>query len=124
MSAGDGKNIYRDMVATVRQRLATLPTSSPLRAAFPQSILEDTARRIELASASDLEHGPWPPAVNVLSEIPAAAVAELDDDLALVLQHVKAGTAEDVTQFLGTAAGRKVAEWYGGLFDVWGGPGC
>ena len=119
MSTGDGKDIYRGMVATVRQRLAALPASSPLRVVLPQSILEATARRIELAAAADLEHGPWPPGFIVLSEIPEAAVAELDSDLTLVLQRTKAGKAKDVTQFLGTAAGRRAAEWYGGLFDVW-----
>ena len=96
-----------------------MPPSSPLRAVLPQSILEDTARRIELGDAADLAHGPWAPGFSVLSEIPEASVAELDSDLALVLQHIKQNKDKDVTQFLGTAVGRRVAEWYGGLFDVW-----
>jgi hypothetical protein len=119
MTEDDGKDIYREMLATTRQRLAALSASSPLRLAVPESIIEETARRIELADAADLEHGPWPPAVTVLSEISDAAVAELDDELALVLAHTKPSKAKDVTQFLGTAMGQRVAEWYGGLFDVW-----
>ncbi len=66
------------MVTTVQRRLAALPDSSPLRAGIPQSILDETARRIEQSSAADLEHGPWAPAIGVLSDIPETAVAELD----------------------------------------------
>ncbi|MEI8374898.1 MAG: hypothetical protein WCJ35_18905 [Planctomycetota bacterium] len=119
MSTGDGKDIYREMVTTVRQRLTALPVSSPLRLAFPASILDDAARRIEQAKAADLEYGPWAPPFSVLSEIPEAAVAELDEDLILVLGNAKSNKVKDVAQFLGTPAGRKVAEWYGGLFDLW-----
>jgi hypothetical protein len=119
MLDGDGKDIYREIVTTVRRRLAALPESSPLRKAVPPPMLEEAARRIEQAEAADLEHGPWAPAFSVLSHIPEAAVPELDDDLAQVLRNVKPNKADDVTQFIRTTASGKVAEWYGGLFDVW-----
>ena len=119
MLDGDGKDIYREMVTTVQRRLAALPESSPLRAAVPTSILEEVTRRIEQAEAADLEHGPWAPAFSGLSHIPEAAVAELDNDLALVLRHVKSNKARSVTQFIRTTASGRVADWYGGLFDVW-----
>src|SRR3989304_3667912 len=99
MPDGDGKDIYREMVTTVQRRLAALPESSPLRAAVPTSILDETTRRMEQSQAADLEHGPWAPAFSVLSEIREAAVAELDGDLALVLRNAESNKLNAVTQF-------------------------
>jgi len=64
---GDGTDIYRETVTTVRRRLAALPESSPLRAAVSTSGLGEAARQIGRRLRRDrfirdrLRHGspPW-----------------------------------------------------------------
>jgi hypothetical protein len=115
----DGKGVYREMLTTVQRRLAALSESSSLRTGIRLSILEQAARQVEQSDVADLARDRWAPVIVALAHIPETAVAELDTDLTLVLEQVKAEKRKDITQFLGTIPRNRVAEWYGGLFDLW-----
>lgn len=119
MSEPDGKDCYREMVASVREKRDQLPPNGFLRGALPDSLLDSVLQHIESNELKDLRYGYWPPALGIVDYYPVNVLKLFEADIAQVVQASGARMEKQLPQFLQAGPRDKLGPWYGGLFDVW-----
>ncbi|QDU98802.1 hypothetical protein [Lignipirellula cremea] len=119
MTQTDGKDFYRQMVASVRAKLAGLDQHSPLVESLTSEVLQRLDNRIEQTPVEHLTYGYWPPILGLVDTLSITQLQALDADLSLVLNNSEPIKRKELVSFLPPREHDKTGPWYGGLFDIW-----
>ena len=119
MATNDGKDVYRAMVYSVREKRDALGPDSPLGEAVTNELLQRVEERIEQTEVQDLTYGYWPFVFGLFDSLSEQRLNALDTALRLVLDKSDSSKKKELLSFLSARERDKTGPWYGGLFDVW-----
>lgn len=114
-SESSDKGYYRELVESVREKLAALPPDGLVRKALPESKIQEITDRVEAACLPDLKFGYWPPLFCFISRLAIADLTELESDLRLVC--AKSRSPDSIVSFL-EATPQEDTRWTSGLFEL------
>ena len=110
------KEYFFEMVGAVREKLSGMPAESLIKKHFPDSRLEEIAKKIKEVDCKDLEWGYWQPFFLFLRDVDIYAIQSLDNDLQAVAARSNSN-ATKLCEFLDDEREFKTS-WSAGLFET------